>query len=170
MREFIEQYRLLLEDRYEEEARADFDAWHETPEFKSPLPFEKKMSPVYTHEISKKFQVEENQCSTTSKDVVSDPHLTGTYKAPGRIDAGKGKEDSESNAFKKGKLPQSATVSVDSQDSFHLMEMCDLRPTQSHDIVPPQLQNMVPIVFQSITSLEFHNMALSYLPEARLPQ
>ncbi|XP_015573890.1 protein FAR1-RELATED SEQUENCE 4 isoform X2 [Ricinus communis] len=331
MREFIEQYRLLLEDRYEEEARADFDAWHETPELKSPSPFEKKMSLVYTHEIFKKFQVEvlgaaachlkkesedetstlysvkdfednqsymvewneskseiccscrsfeykgylcrhsivvlqmsgvfrippkyvlqrwtnaalskhsisekleevqtkvrryndlcrraiilgeegslseesynialrsikealkqcailnnsannvvgstslfsieeENQCSTTSKDVVSDPHLTGTYKTPRRVEAGKGKEDSESNAFKKGKVPQSGTASVGSQDSFHLMEMCDLGPTQSHNIVTPQLQNMVPTVFHSMTSSEFHNMAPSHLPEARLPQ
>jgi hypothetical protein len=30
MREFIEQYKTILEDRYEEEAKADFDAWHET--------------------------------------------------------------------------------------------------------------------------------------------
>lgn len=57
-REFIEQYRVILEDRYEEEAKADFDAWHETPELKSPSPFEKQMSFVYTHEIFKKFQVE----------------------------------------------------------------------------------------------------------------
>lgn len=58
MREFIEQYRLILEDMYEEEARADFDSWHETPELKSPSPFEKQMSFVYTHEIFKKFQFE----------------------------------------------------------------------------------------------------------------
>uniref|UniRef100_A0A5B6ZZ49 Protein FAR1-RELATED SEQUENCE n=1 Tax=Davidia involucrata TaxID=16924 RepID=A0A5B6ZZ49_DAVIN len=58
LRDFIEQYKLVLEDRYEEEAKADFDAWHETPELKSPSPFEKQMSLVYTHEIFKKFQVE----------------------------------------------------------------------------------------------------------------
>ncbi|KAL6976695.1 Protein FAR1-RELATED SEQUENCE 4 [Sarracenia purpurea var. burkii] len=58
LRDFIEQYRVILEDRYEEEAKADFDAWHETPELKSPSPFEKQMSLVYTHEIFKKFQVE----------------------------------------------------------------------------------------------------------------
>ncbi|KAI9195127.1 hypothetical protein LWI28_011980 [Acer negundo] len=58
LREFIEQYKVVLEDRYEEEAKADFDAWHETPELKSPSPFEKQMSSVYTHEIFKKFQVE----------------------------------------------------------------------------------------------------------------
>lgn len=58
LREFIEQYKVMLEERYEEEAKADFDAWHETPELKSPSPFEKQMSAVYTHEIFKKFQVE----------------------------------------------------------------------------------------------------------------
>ncbi|XAR60398.1 hypothetical protein NMG60_11033753 [Bertholletia excelsa] len=58
LRDFIQQYRVILEDRYEEEAKAEFDAWHETPELKSPSPFEKQMSLVYTHEIFKKFQVE----------------------------------------------------------------------------------------------------------------
>lgn len=58
LREFIEHYRIILEDRYEEEAKADFNAWHETPELNSPSPFEKQISLVYTNEIFKKFQVE----------------------------------------------------------------------------------------------------------------
>ncbi|CAL0332477.1 unnamed protein product [Lupinus luteus] len=58
LKEFIEQYRVILEDRHEEEAKANFDAWHETPELKSPSPFEKQMLLVYTHEIYRKFQVE----------------------------------------------------------------------------------------------------------------
>lgn len=58
LRQFLEQYKLLLCDRYEEEAKAEFDAWHEAPDLKSPSPFEKQMSWVYTHEIFKKFQVE----------------------------------------------------------------------------------------------------------------
>lgn len=58
LREFIEHYRLILEDRYEEEAKANFDAWHETPELKSPSPFEKQLLLVYTHEIYQKFQFE----------------------------------------------------------------------------------------------------------------
>ncbi|CAK9146749.1 unnamed protein product [Ilex paraguariensis] len=58
LRDFIEQYKVVLEDRYEEQAKADFDAWHETPELKSPSPFEKQVSLVYSHEIFKKFQVE----------------------------------------------------------------------------------------------------------------
>lgn len=58
LRDFVEQYKVVLEDRYEEQAKADFDAWHETPELKSPSPFEKQLSFIYTHEIFKKFQVE----------------------------------------------------------------------------------------------------------------
>ncbi|CAL9009043.1 unnamed protein product [Prunus brigantina] len=58
LREFMERYRVILEDRYEEEAKSNFDAWHETPELKSPSPFEKQMSLVYTHEVFKNFQVE----------------------------------------------------------------------------------------------------------------
>ncbi|XP_052185657.1 protein FAR1-RELATED SEQUENCE 4 isoform X2 [Diospyros lotus] len=58
LRDFIEQYKVILEDRYEEEAKAEFDAWHEASELKSPSPFEKQMSLIYTHEIFKKFQVE----------------------------------------------------------------------------------------------------------------
>lgn len=58
LRDFIGIYKSILEDRYEEEAKANFDAWHETPELKSPSPFEKQTSLVYTHEIFKKFQVE----------------------------------------------------------------------------------------------------------------
>ena len=58
LRDFMEQYRGILEDRYEDEAKANFDAWHETPELKSPSPFEKQLSLIYTHEVFKKFQVE----------------------------------------------------------------------------------------------------------------
>ncbi|XP_021722072.1 protein FAR1-RELATED SEQUENCE 4-like isoform X3 [Chenopodium quinoa] len=49
---------LSTRSRYEEEAKAEFDAWHEAPDLKSPSPFEKQMSWVYTHEIFKRFQVE----------------------------------------------------------------------------------------------------------------
>ncbi|VFQ64913.1 unnamed protein product [Cuscuta campestris] len=58
LREFIGKYKLTLEDRYEEEAKANFDSWHETVELKSPSPFEKQLSVLCTSEIFKKFQVE----------------------------------------------------------------------------------------------------------------
>nr|GEZ12148.1 hypothetical protein [Tanacetum cinerariifolium] len=50
-------YKMIIEDMYEEQAKADFDAWHVPPEV-NPLPFEKQLSFVYTQAIFKKFQVE----------------------------------------------------------------------------------------------------------------
>ncbi|XP_043698783.1 protein FAR-RED IMPAIRED RESPONSE 1 isoform X3 [Telopea speciosissima] len=58
LKEFVEQYISILEDRYEEEAKADLDTWQKLPVLKSPSPFEKQMSTVYTQAIFKKFQVE----------------------------------------------------------------------------------------------------------------
>ncbi|CAN0902076.1 Protein FAR1-RELATED SEQUENCE 4 [Linum grandiflorum] len=58
VKEFVERYKTIVEDMYEEEAKADFDAWHEVPELKSPSPFEKQMHLLYTREIFEKFQVE----------------------------------------------------------------------------------------------------------------
>ncbi|KAL9232338.1 hypothetical protein vseg_007462 [Gypsophila vaccaria] len=58
LKEFVKQYGLILQIRYEEEAIADFDSWHKQPALKSPSPWEKQMSTMYTHAIFKKFQVE----------------------------------------------------------------------------------------------------------------
>ncbi|XP_044506801.1 protein FAR-RED IMPAIRED RESPONSE 1-like isoform X2 [Mangifera indica] len=58
LKEFVKQYGSILQNRYEEEAIADFDTWHKQPALKSPSPWEKQMSTVYTHTIFKKFQVE----------------------------------------------------------------------------------------------------------------
>ncbi|KAL4586823.1 hypothetical protein LXL04_011467 [Taraxacum kok-saghyz] len=58
LKEFVKQYSTILQNRYDEEAVADFDTWHKQPALKSPSPWEKQMSNVYTHTIFKKFQVE----------------------------------------------------------------------------------------------------------------
>ena len=58
MKEFVKQYGTSLQNRYEEEAIADFDTWHRQSALRSPSPCEKQMSTVYTHAIFKKFQVE----------------------------------------------------------------------------------------------------------------
>ncbi|GAA0156387.1 hypothetical protein LIER_13899 [Lithospermum erythrorhizon] len=58
LKEFIRQYDAILQNRCEEEAIADFDTLHKQPALKSPSPWEKKTSTVYTHAIFKKFQVE----------------------------------------------------------------------------------------------------------------
>ncbi|KAL5821714.1 hypothetical protein ACOSQ3_023596 [Xanthoceras sorbifolium] len=56
LKEFIEQYKVALRDREEKEAHANFKTWHKEPVLKSPSPFEKQMSTIYTHEVFKKFQ------------------------------------------------------------------------------------------------------------------
>lgn len=58
LKEFVKQYGTILQNRYEEEAIADFDTWNKQPALKSPSPWEKQMSTEYTHAIFKKFQVE----------------------------------------------------------------------------------------------------------------
>jgi len=56
--EFVKLYESILQDRYEEEAKADSDTWNKLPALKSPSPLEKSVSGVYTHAVFKKFQAE----------------------------------------------------------------------------------------------------------------
>lgn len=58
VQEFLKQYEAILQDRYEEEAKADSDTWNRQPALKSPSPFEKHVSGLYTHAVFKKFQTE----------------------------------------------------------------------------------------------------------------
>ncbi|KAK9268185.1 hypothetical protein L1049_010627 [Liquidambar formosana] len=58
LKEFLDQYKAILREKYEEEAKADFETWHKQPGLKSPSPFGKQMATMYTHAIFKKFQVE----------------------------------------------------------------------------------------------------------------
>ncbi|KAK6249845.1 hypothetical protein SCA6_003850 [Theobroma cacao] len=58
VQEFLKQYEAILQDRYEEEAKANSDSWSKLPTLKSPSPFEKSVAGLYTHTVFKKFQVE----------------------------------------------------------------------------------------------------------------
>ncbi|XP_057511652.1 protein FAR-RED IMPAIRED RESPONSE 1-like [Actinidia eriantha] len=58
LKEFLDQCKAILQDKCEEEAKADFETWHKQPGLKSPSPFGKQMATIYTHAIFKKFQVE----------------------------------------------------------------------------------------------------------------
>ncbi|XP_009767065.1 protein FAR-RED IMPAIRED RESPONSE 1 isoform X1 [Nicotiana sylvestris] len=58
LKEFMRQYGMILQNRYEEEAVADFEILQKHPALKSPSPWEKQMSTIYTHAIFRKFQVE----------------------------------------------------------------------------------------------------------------
>ncbi|XP_038678950.1 protein FAR-RED IMPAIRED RESPONSE 1-like isoform X2 [Tripterygium wilfordii] len=58
LKEFLAQYNVFLQEKSEEEAKADFESWHKQPGLKSPSPFGKQMAALYTHSIFRKFQVE----------------------------------------------------------------------------------------------------------------
>ncbi|GMI87868.1 FAR-RED IMPAIRED RESPONSE 1 [Hibiscus trionum] len=58
LKEFLDQCKALLQEKSEEEAKADFETWHKPPGLKSPSLFEKQMASFYTHAVFKKFQVE----------------------------------------------------------------------------------------------------------------
>ncbi|KAL0343075.1 UNVERIFIED_CONTAM: protein FAR-RED IMPAIRED RESPONSE 1 [Sesamum angustifolium] len=58
LKEFLHQYNIMLQDKYDDEAKADFDTWYRQPGLKSPSPYGKQMAKIYTHAVFKKFQVE----------------------------------------------------------------------------------------------------------------
>nr|GMC52828.1 protein FAR-RED IMPAIRED RESPONSE 1 isoform X1 [Ipomoea batatas] len=58
LKEFLDQYKNILQEMGEDEAKADFETWHRKPGLKSPSPFGKQMAALYTHAIFKKFQIE----------------------------------------------------------------------------------------------------------------
>ncbi|KAL8508585.1 hypothetical protein ACS0TY_019004 [Phlomoides rotata] len=58
LKEFLHQYNIMLQERYEDEAKTDFETWHRQPVLKSPSPYGKQMATIYTHAVFKKFQVE----------------------------------------------------------------------------------------------------------------
>lgn len=58
LKEFLEQYKAIIREKCEEEAKADFESWHKQPGLKSPSPFGKQLATLYTHAIFKKFQNE----------------------------------------------------------------------------------------------------------------
>ncbi|KAF5447918.1 hypothetical protein F2P56_033434 [Juglans regia] len=57
-KEFVEQYKTFLEDRYEMEIEADFEKHDKQPTLRSLSTFEKQMLRVYTDAIFKKFEAE----------------------------------------------------------------------------------------------------------------
>eukprot|EP00257_Ricinus_communis_P017184 XP_015575566.1 protein FAR1-RELATED SEQUENCE 2 isoform X3 [Ricinus communis] len=58
LKEFMEQYKLFLQDGFSMEAKADFETQNKQPALRSHSAFEKQLSRVYTNAIFKKFQVE----------------------------------------------------------------------------------------------------------------
>ncbi|KAI5411086.1 protein FAR-RED ELONGATED HYPOCOTYL 3 [Lathyrus oleraceus] len=58
VQDFVKQYESILQDRYEEEAKADSDTWNKAVTLKTPSPLEKSVSGVCTHTVFKKIQAE----------------------------------------------------------------------------------------------------------------
>ncbi|KAH8512477.1 hypothetical protein H0E87_005939 [Populus deltoides] len=113
---------------------------------------------------------EENQYRNTSKERAPDLQVTGADKATRRAGAANTKESNHSSAVKKGKVTRSGDVNVGGQEGFHLVGISDLGPTQSHNMMPAQLQNAVPTVFHNIMPTQFQNIASTHLHDTRLPR
>ncbi|KAJ0239319.1 Protein FAR1-RELATED SEQUENCE 1 [Hirschfeldia incana] len=58
LRAFLDQYKTMVQERYEEEERAEMEMLCKQPGLKSPSPFGKQMVELYTREMFKRFQVE----------------------------------------------------------------------------------------------------------------
>ncbi|XP_025624747.1 protein FAR-RED ELONGATED HYPOCOTYL 3 isoform X1 [Arachis hypogaea] len=58
VQDFVKLYEAILQDRYEEEAKADSDTWNKVATLKTPSPLEKSVAGVYTHAVFKKIQAE----------------------------------------------------------------------------------------------------------------
>lgn len=56
--DFVKRYETIIQERYEEEAKADSDTWNKEPVMNSPSPFEKQVSSLYTSAVFKRFQRE----------------------------------------------------------------------------------------------------------------
>ncbi|XP_057953511.1 protein FAR1-RELATED SEQUENCE 4 [Malania oleifera] len=121
---------------------------------------------------------EENQGSSTiSREKGPEPNVSGANKAPKRVEAGRDQTSNESNASKKGKVMLEREIAnVPTRDAFHAMELSNMRPPLSHNVLPPhamlptQLHNMVPTVFHNVSSTQFHNLASMQLPEKHFPR
>ncbi|XP_047179147.1 protein FAR-RED ELONGATED HYPOCOTYL 3 [Vigna umbellata] len=58
VQDFVKQYESILQDRYEEEAKADSDTWNKLATLKTPSPLEKSVAGIFTHAVFKKIQAE----------------------------------------------------------------------------------------------------------------
>ncbi|XP_009133370.1 protein FAR1-RELATED SEQUENCE 1 isoform X2 [Brassica rapa] len=58
LRAFLDQYKRMVQERVEEEEKAEIETLCKQPGLKSPSPFGKQMAELYTREMFKRFQVE----------------------------------------------------------------------------------------------------------------
>ncbi|XP_021297802.1 protein FAR1-RELATED SEQUENCE 5-like [Herrania umbratica] len=80
LQDFAEQYEKALDDRYEKEARAEFETFYTKPVLKTPLPMEKQAAEVYTRKLFSVFQDEIYESLVLAVNLSQDEGLSRTYE------------------------------------------------------------------------------------------
>ncbi|KAK6280019.1 hypothetical protein POUND7_020286 [Theobroma cacao] len=80
LQDFAEQYEKALDDRYEKEARAEFETFYTKPVLKTPLPMEKQATEVYTRKLFSVFQDEIYESLVLAVNLSQDEGLSRTYE------------------------------------------------------------------------------------------
>ncbi|XP_059644168.1 protein FAR1-RELATED SEQUENCE 5-like [Cornus florida] len=87
LQDFAEQYQKALDDRYEKEAKAEFETFYTKPILKTPLPIEKQAAEVYTRKMFTIFQDEIFESLVLAVKLSRDNGETSTYEVA-RFDEG----------------------------------------------------------------------------------
>ncbi|XP_030952293.1 protein FAR1-RELATED SEQUENCE 5-like isoform X2 [Quercus lobata] len=80
LEDFAEQYEKALDDRYEKEARAEFETFYTKPVLKTPLPMEKQAADIYTRKFFIIFQEEVFESLALAVKFTGEDGGRGTYK------------------------------------------------------------------------------------------
>lgn len=80
LQDFSEQYKQALDDRYEKEARAEFETFYTKPILKTPLPMEKQVAEVYTRKLFSVFQDEIYESLVLAVKLSQDDGLSKAYE------------------------------------------------------------------------------------------
>ncbi|XP_075656108.1 protein FAR1-RELATED SEQUENCE 5-like [Castanea sativa] len=80
LQDFAEQYEKALDDRYEKEARAEFETFYTKPVLKTPLPMEKQAADIYTRQFFIIFQEEVFESLALAVKFTGEDGGRGTYE------------------------------------------------------------------------------------------
>lgn len=80
LQDFAEQYEKALDDRYEKEARAEFETFYTKPVLKTPLPMEKQAAEIYTRKFFTIFQEEVFESLALAVKFSGEDGGSGTYE------------------------------------------------------------------------------------------
>ena len=80
LQDFAEQYEKALDDRYEKEARAEFETFYTKPVLKTPLPMEKQAADIYTRKFFIIFQEEVFESLALAVKFTGEDGGRGTYE------------------------------------------------------------------------------------------